>query len=488
MKKMIYLLVALMVIGLFGGCAAPEAVRTPVAYAPEWTEAAAAPEIPVPQVRIHMELTKSMMGFSGQEDSSISRTLLELMNEARFNTRWSAYLLEPDQDKDLQWEECNPLLVTAAMINVDDRSSYTITGDFDEGGPVYSLFHRQPDPLGVNVLITDLMEQEGQINALLEYVQQLFRADSHQQLYIAIADSPFSGRVSFPKIVGEEFKIGGCDFEGERPFAVIAAGPRAGVEEVRRVLSGSGVDFKEFLVENRRDANVSVEMEPAQILGQNILIEDMAEAHAIIDLSPMKGINGGFVYDKVSANRARSALLVLHTLVEPDLKLSLGQQGWMRWERLPAPEEQGTAPTEYTERWGWIPCDSPEGVTIVFGTVESGSAIAGQTAERSGLEDITVPGQSVLWELRMYLDEQMEGTAYAFEAELVMPVQNPLASAAPFAQWDISFSLYGRADKDPSILKRIPDLGLLLNALTGLDAAEDSISVGRIRFIIQHYS
>lgn len=481
-----------MVVCILGGCAREEVAPAPVTLAPEWTEAAVVPEIPDPAMLIHMDLTKSMRGFSGWEDSAISRTLLELTNQARFNSRWSTYLLEPDNDKDLQWEACNPLLVTAAMINVKDESSYTMSGDFDDGGPVYSLFHRQADPQQVNVLITDLLEQEGQLNAIYEYTEQLFRADSHQQLYIAIANSQYSGRVSFPKIEGEEIIITGCDFEGERPFAVIAAGPKAGVEAIRSVLRDTGVDFEEFLVENRRDSGIRIAMEPAQFLSQNILIEDPSQAHCIIDLAPMTQIEGGFVYSKVSANHSCIAQLALHTLTIPELELHLANQHWLCWQQLPEAadptQDRETEPTENTELWGWVPCNPPEGITIGFGPVASGSAIAGQTAQHSGLEDLTVPDHRVLQELRVHLAEQTAGAAYGFQADLVTQVHNPLASSAPFTQWDISFSLYGKADKDPSILQRIPDLGLFLNALIGLDAAKNSDTVGQIRFVIQNYS
>ena len=492
MKKMICFLIALVAVGLLSGCAVEEAALAPVTHTPEWIETAAVPELQEPAVLIHMDLTKSMRGFSGSEDSAISRTVLELTNQARFNTLWSTYMLEPDKGKDLQWEACNPLLVTAAMINVKDESSYTMTGDFDDGGPVYSLFHRQADPRQVNVLITDLLEQEGQLNTIYEYTEQLFRADSHQQLYIAIANSRYSGWVSFPKIEGEEIIIEGCNYEGERPFAVIAAGPRAGVEAVRSVLEGSGVDFEEFLVENRRDSGIRIVMEPAQLLSQNILIEDPSQAHCIIDLAPMAQIEGGFVYSKVSANHSYSAQLALHTLMDPELEVYLVNQRWLCWQQLPEATEptqlQATEPTENTELWDWVSCDPPEGITIGFGPVEAGSAIAGQTAQHTGLEDLTVPEHRVLQELRVHLAEQTAGAAYGFQADLVTPVQNPLASSAPFAQWDISFSLYGKADKDPTILQRIPDLGLFLNALIGLDAAEDTDTIGQIRFVIQNYS
>lgn len=492
MKKTICFLIALVVVGLLGGCAAEEAAPAPVTHAPEWTEPTAAAEVRDPAVLIHMDLTKSMRGFSGWEDSAISRTLVELMNQARFNTRWSAYLLEPDGNRDLQWEACNPLLVTAAMINVKDESSYTMAGDFDDGGPVYSLFHRQADPQQVNVLITDLLEQEGQLNAIYEYTEQLFRADSHQQLYIAVANSPYSGWVSFPKVVDEKITIEGCNFEGERPFAVIAAGPKAGVESFRSVLKDSGVKFEEFLVENRRESGIRVELEPGQILGENILIEDMEQAHCIIDLAPMEEIESGFVYNKVSANHSHSAQLALYALADPELELGLENQRWLCWQQLPGSgeptQEQGTAPTAEAELWDWVPCDQPEGLAIGLSQVESGSAIAGQTAEHSGLEDIAVPEGRGLQELRVHLDEQMAGTAYAFQADLVTEVHNPLASSAPFADWDISFSLYGKAAEDPSILQRIPDLGLFLNALTRLDAAEHVELVGQVRFVIQNYS
>ena len=86
------------------------------------------------------------------------------------------------------------------------------------------------------------------------------------------------------------------------------------------------------------------------------------------------------------------------------------------------------------------------------------------------------------------LDEQTAGKAYAFQADLVAQVSNPLASTAPFADWDISFSLSGKAVEDPSVLQRIPDLELFLNALIGLDAAENQDTVGRIRLVIQNYS
>ena len=104
------------------------------------------------------------------------------------------------------------------------------------------------------------------------------------------------------------------------------------------------------------------------------------------------------------------------------------------------------------------------------------------------MEDIAVPDDRVLQELRVHLDEQTAGKAYAFQADLVAQVSNPLASTAPFADWDISFSLYGKAVEDPSVLQRIPDLELFLNALIGLDAAENQDTVGRIRLVIQNYS
>lgn len=492
MKKMICFLIALVAVGLLSGCAVEEAALAPVTHTPEWIETAAVPELPEPAVLIHMDLTKSMRGFSGWEDSAISRTLLELTNQARFNSRWSTYLLEPDNDRDLQWEACNPLLVTAAMINVKDESSYTMSGDFDDGGPVYSLFHRQADPQQVYVLITDLLEQEGQLNTIYAYTEQLFRADSHEQLYIAIANSEYSGRVSFPKIEGEKIIITGCDFEGERPFAVIAAGPKAGVQEFRRVLLDTEVDFKEFLVENRRDSGIRLDLELAHILDRNILIEDMAQAHCTIDLAHMEALEGGFVYSKVSANHSHSAQLALHALVDPKLELRMEGQRWLSWQQHSVtgePEQtQDTAPTEPLEQWGWVACDLPEGVTVGLSQVESGNAIAGHTAEHSGLEDIAVPDDRVLQELRVHLDEQTSGKAYAFQADLVAQVSNPLASTAPFADWDISFSLYGKAVEDPSVLQRIPDLELFLNALIGLDAAENQDTVGRIRLVIQNYS
>lgn len=488
MKRTILFLIALTALLLFGGCAAEEQVNAPVTAAPALTEDVPVTAEPEPEIRILQDLTKSMLGFAGSDQSAISRTVLALTNHARFDSDWHTCLLEPDEDRDLQWEACNPLLVAAALINKNDDSSYTTAGDFDEGGPVYSVFSGEPDPGQVRVLITDLMEQEGQLGVLCEYTEQLFRAESHQQLYIAAANSAYSGRVSFPKIEGEEVVIDGCQYQGERPFVIIAAGPRTGIDELRAVLAESGVDFAEFLVENRRDAGLEVVFAPAQTLTQEILVGDMSQAHCTIDLTPIAGIEGGYIYDKVSADHTRSAQLALHALTEAEL--SLGSRSWMCWQQLPASEE--TIPDETTEapaaQWGWVPCDPPEGVRVELHTLEGGSAIAAQTAEHSGLEDIAVPQGKRLYELRVQLGEETAGTAFCLRTELVTPVANPLASAAPFEQWDISFSLYGKAAEDPAILQRIPDLGLLLNALTGLDAAEPCDKVGEILLVIQNYS
>lgn len=490
MKRTILFLVTLAAVGLLFGCSARDSAPEPVTHAPAWTAAPTVPETSEPEVLIHMDLTMSMLGFSGRQDSAISRTLLALTNQARFEPRWSTWLLEPDSDRDLQWESCNPLLLSSAMLNTKDDSSYTTSGDFDVGGPVYSLFSRQPDPDQTYVLITDLLEQEGQINAVHTYTRELFRAESHQQLYIAIADSHFDGTVSFPKIEDERFWIKSCSFQGERPFAVIVAGPKSGVQAVRSILLDAGVDFGEFLVENRRDPGISITMQPAQILTRNILIEDLTQAHCTIDLAPMQKIENGYIHQKVSANHARSCQLALQTPVQSGLELQLEQLQWLHWEQLPEDPEPDaqTAPTEAVQRWDWVPCEAPVGASVELRRVAPGKAIAGQDAAHSGLQDLAVPRGQALQEFRLLLEEPTAGSAYALQANLMARVNNPLASSAPFAKWDISFALYGRADKDPSILKRIPDLELFLDALTGLDADQTHAAVGQIRLVIQNYS
>lgn len=481
---------------LLSACTPEPAAPASVAFAPEWdASAAGSADEPTPDILLFQDLTQSMLGFSGSADSPIARTVLSLTNRARFSSNWHTYLLEPDEGRDLQWQECNPLLLAAAVVNDHDKSSYTTSGDFDQGGPLSSVFCTEADPGQVSVLVTDLLEQEGQLSSLYAYAADLFAAESHQQLYIAIADSPFCGRVSYPAIEGEALVVRGTHYEGQRPFAVIAAGPAEGVSQVRSLLHETDVAFEEFLVENMRPPAKAITLKPAPVLAHNILVGDMALARCTLDLAPLDTLDGcnAFFYSKVSADHTRTARLSLQGLTSAGVELKLVRPRWMQWlpvETVPqtSATEDAAGETEPTVTWAWTPCEPPEGITLELRAIDGGSAVPGHTPEQSGLEDLTIPDGMAMQELSLILGEETAGSAYSLQADLITDAEpSTLASSVPFQRWSISFSLYGQAAHDPSILTRIPDLCLLLDALAGLDDSSTHALVGEVRIVIQNY-
>lgn len=475
--------VALAVAIMLAGCMVSDAPSMePVNLAPDWLEPKEISPGDNPEIQIFFDNTQSMVGFAGVTDSPISTVAVGLTNLGRFEDRIRTYKLVPDGEQEqLVWKEEDPLVIASSIL-VKDKTGYTYTGEFQHGGPLTAAFQSEAQPNQVKVLVTDLLEQESELDILTTYVQNLFQCDSHQQLRLYLMNSSYDGFVSYPVVKEEKLQIQTTYYAGTRPFVIIVAGPVEGTEEIHQMLMGLGLEFTQFMVENHRPNPQQLSFQPGQVLTENILVEDSDQIQGCtINLEAHPTLKGSLAYSfrKVTVNKSPFSRLSLTAETDKKTDLSLGQVTWFQWT---AEEDDDGAVT-----YRWQSCDPPEKIKLSLSTLAPGPAIFGRDAVETGLEDITVPSGCRLWELSV-LSEEVGDEAYAVQAEVTVPVaQNLLSSTDAFDPYDIAFAAYGNADKDPEILKRIPDLKLMLSALAKLDNTDREAAVANIQLIIQNY-
>ena len=475
MKNYTILTLVIAVLLVLSGCASKSATVPPaVTYTPLWTESRdTGPEPSNSKIRIHWDNTQSMMGYAGQIDSPAAKLAVELTNLSRFDERVTTYRLIPDGDNHLIWKAEDPLIVASSVL-VKDKSAYTFAGDFAHGGgPLTATF--KDGPTGdVNVLVTDLLEQESELDVLTTYVTNLFKSKFHQQVRIYIFESHYDGYTSYPVVVGNQLNIQTTYYKGKRPLAVVVAGQAGGVEEVHNALMSTGIKFAEFMVENQRPQQAQVSFLPGQALGANILVDDYASSNCTINLkaNPFLEDAHSYSYSKITANKQPFSRLSLLGDADPATALSLGRVIWYHW----SPSEDGT--------YFWESCDAPEGMILELSVMEPGQAIPGRDQTETGVPDITRP----VWEMSILSSELVTGHAYAVQLEVVAPVAgNPLADATRFEAFDAAFAAFGNAGNDQSVLTKIPDLRLMLSALAKLDASQEQEVVGDVRIVVQAY-
>lgn len=476
--------VALAVAIMLAGCMVSDVPSMePVNLVPDWLEPEEiSPGDPDPEIQIFFDNTQSMVGFAGITDSPISTVAVALTNLGRFEDKIRTYRLVPEGElAQLTWKEEDPLVIASSILT-KDTTGFTYTGDFVHGGPLTAAFQSEAQPNQVRVLVTDLLEQESELNILTTYVENLFQCESHQQLRLYLVESPYDGFVSYPVVKEERLQIQTTYYAGTRPFVIIVAGPVEGTEEIHQILMGLGLEFTDFMVENHRPKAQQLSFRPAQILTESILIEDSNQVQGCtVNLEPHPILKDSLAYSfrKVTANKSPFSRLSLIAETDKKTDLSLGQVDWFQWT---AQEGEDGAVT-----YLWQSCDPPEKIKLSLSTLAPGPAISERNALETGLEDITVPSACRLWELTV-LNEEIGEQAYAVQVEVTVPVaENQLSATEVFDPYDIAFAAYGQADQDPNILKRIPDLKLMLNALSKLDNTDREAAVANIQLIIQNY-
>lgn len=478
-------LVALTVAITLAGCMVSAPSMEPVNLVPDWLEPEEiSPGEPDPDIQIFFDNTQSMVGFAGIADSPISTVAVALTNLGRFEDRIQTYKLVPDgAQQQLIWKEEDPLVIASSIL-IKDKAGYTYTGEFQHGGPLTAVFQTEAQPTQVKVLVTDLLEQESELDILTSYVENLFQCEGHQQLRLYLMNSSYDGFVSYPVVKEERLQIQTTYFTGSRPFVIIVAGPVQGAEEIHQILMGLGLDFSQFMVENHRPKPQQLSFQPSQVLGKSILVEDSDQIKGCtVNLESNPILKGSLAYSfrKVTANKTPFSRLSLTAEADRKTDLSLGKLTWFRWTSEKDEEDDG----EVT--YLWQPCDPPDGITVTLSTLRPGAAIPGRDAAETGLEDITVPAGRQLWELSV-LSEELDDKAYAVQVEVTAPLEdNQMSSTGLFDQYDVAFAAYGNADKEPNILTRIPDLKLMLTALAKLDNSNREAAVANIQLIIQNY-
>lgn len=503
---------------LFGGCAGqkaflPDPVTTDLSWILE-EPAASSPTGPDEvQIQIHLDNTQSIYGFAGLEGALV-KTMVHLTDQAYFDDAITTWTLEPREgSKTLEWQKRDPRFLQATLVK-KDNALYTIKGEDLEdgaGGPMSTAFSGEADPNTVKVVVTDLLEQENSLSSLVAYTRALFASDSHQQLRLYLAKAPYDGRVSFPVILSEkeQFAVKGCEYKGNRPFVIIAAGPASGVERFHEILSETGVKFTEFMVENQRTLeDLEIIKEASPVMTNNIFVSAPSEAKCSLDVESLAAEDCfAFRYRKYSAQKENASRVSLLIEVPAGQALTLGDLCWWEWvqpasgETLPEGEET-TAP-EYL----WLPCAAPSDAVLELRCLEPGTALSDRGAEESGIDDIVIPSGKWVYELSILMEgENFLPKAYAVEAALTTGIPgNSLAAVEPFREFSTSFSSYGllydtlkegkvaEEDKDAAkalrdgTLSRIPDLELLLKALADLDADGSARHVETVRIILQNY-
>lgn len=502
MKSIICIaLIVFMLVGCAGERAdLPDAVTVEPEWSQEENEKDTGPPME-PEILVHLDNTQSTHGFAGKCGAMLD-TVSSITDRACFDDKVSTWILEPKAgSKILEWQERNPRFLQSALVK-EDWDLYTINDENfakGTGGPLRTVFGGEADPANVRVLITDLLEQESCLESLSQYVEALFRDDGHQQLRIYIANAPFKGKVSFPVIVGEKFGIRNSEFTGQRPFVVIAVGPAAGVEKFHEIISASGVDFTEFMVENhRQEPKVSMEITAGDVMQNEIFVNDPAAAKCSVDVEAMEMEDCfAFRYHKYSAQKARASRVSILVTVDAGTVLTKDDVRWWEWTE---PEEEGADAL-------WVPCGAPEDAVLEVKKLSAGAAISDRTAEESGISDITIPRGKTVYEISLRMGEASK--AYAVELGLNTPLPgNALAELDSFQIFDTSFAHYGMVSDADKILaaeestpaerkaaetlkietlSRIPDLQLLLSALAEMDDSSTGTRVGSVKIILQNY-
>lgn len=520
--KQLICIAALALMFLLSGCTGQhDPLPEPVTMTPEWTtDTGQEPSEPPGdlQIRIHLDNTQSTHGFAGKDDNII-RMLTELTDWARFPGNISTWILEPIKGtKTLEWHQREPQFLQSALFR-DEWELYTINDeDFPDnsGGPISTLFSQTADPNTLMVLVTDMLEQQSCLDPLTRYVEDLFQSDSHQQVRVYVADSAFDGKASYPVIIGERFAIRSSMFEGRRPFAVIAAGPAEAMDQLHQTMARCGVEFTEFMAENRRQpAETGLTVSASPVMQQNIFITDPADARCSLDVEPLQALEGCFAYRYHKYSAQKDPISRVSVLVEVDAgcQLTPGDITWWAWQQdLPAATEPVTEATETTEPpvWAWIPCAPPADAVLEIRRLEPGSALSDRSADESGVADITIPTGKWVYEVSILMaGDSFADKAYALELEMKTPLPaNPLAKTENFQKWSTTFAAYSSllqineiladADSAPdeakaaqslksALLSRIPDLELLLRALAAMDTGATETRAATVRIILQNY-